>query len=168
MHLRPRKLRRRVPGEIDNLVAGLRGPVPGAMQRNDGAILILGRRSRPLQEDQTERRGVRLNALVDSVGGSAIEASAVGVLLHIPVEWHVVHARWRIRIGIAEWPAVVSSIAYSSELVGWMIVHVRLHHFAVVVGAVAAPVIVERVGDVVPVVDDDPEGARSRDKREPL
>jgi len=138
------------------------------MQRHHRTIAVERRCIGSLQKEQAEWRGVRLNALVDSVRGIAVKFRSVGVELDIPVERHVVVTSRCVRIRIAERPSIIPAVANASELFRRKIVDVRLHELAVIIGSIAAPIAVEGIGDVVAVIDDDPQRVRTRNYCQPF
>src|SRR5258708_19228358 len=78
------------------------------MQRDNGALPIDLSEGRVVEEKQTERRGVRLNAFGGHVHFAAIHMG-ITVRVEIGIERHAVKSL--IGVGIAEGPSIVAAIA---------------------------------------------------------
>ncbi len=67
---------------------------------------------------------------------------------------HIVKTVCRVRVRVGERKTVVAAVAHARKFFRWMIIYIRLHHFAVIIAAVAIPIIMKRMSDIVSVVDD--------------
>ena len=109
-----------------------------------------------------------LDAFVDAREGALGEEAPVRVVLGVEVEGHVVEPGGGVRVRVGVGPAVVRPVAHAGELIGRVVVDIRGDDLAEVVRPVAVPVVVERVGDVVAVVDRDPQDVGPGDEGQPL
>ncbi|EAU61692.1 hypothetical protein STIAU_2889, partial [Stigmatella aurantiaca DW4/3-1] len=148
--------RGRIPAKVRDLVTHALGVIPRAVIRHHQARRVGLREGRPLEEEQPQRRRVRLDALIDAVHLSAVHAaSAVEVV--VAIEGHLLHAARRVRVGIAERPAITAPLAHPREGLGRVVVHVLGQDLAVLAGA-----IIVGIGNVVAPVHRHPELVRAR------